>query len=376
MSNTLAIAAATATLRNLLLSHVTQLDANLADLEVTTQPLDLARKGVSNAQLNLYLYQTVLNGAWRNQAMPRQVRPRERRAAAGAESTTLIARGREARRPQLGRGEMPSRCRTNDRAISSSGEDHAVADLDRGTVQVVTVFQTNYVSAAYEVTVILIDSHTPVKAALPVLKEVRKIAVRLRRPASHRCCEALPPRSQAARLAKTSCSRASVGCADHGAIQQLPPKIPLSWWRAASGGEISVHLPDQVEDALALSRWVPGFYTVTLAAGPLSPANSEVPFALAPRITVAPVQAAPGTVQLTIACVPRIDPKQEALCCSGIGPSRPESVDTPDNTQPTTFALHSVGAPANIARLRRRRRQHPRRYAGTLPFKHSTRHRP
>ena len=75
MSSTLAIAAATATLRNLLLTEVTLLDASLADLEVTTQPLDLARKGVSNAQLNLFLYQTVLNGAWRNQPMPGRVRP-------------------------------------------------------------------------------------------------------------------------------------------------------------------------------------------------------------------------------------------------------------------------------------------------------------
>jgi len=53
------------------------LDGDLADLEVTTQPPDLARKGVTKAQLNLFLYQTVVNAAWRNQDMPRQVRPGE-----------------------------------------------------------------------------------------------------------------------------------------------------------------------------------------------------------------------------------------------------------------------------------------------------------
>ena len=77
MSNTLAIAATTSTLRNLLLTQIPQLDGDLSDLEVTIQPPDLARKGVTKAQLNLFLYQTVVNGAWRNLDMPRQVRPGE-----------------------------------------------------------------------------------------------------------------------------------------------------------------------------------------------------------------------------------------------------------------------------------------------------------
>ena len=77
MSNTLAIAATTSTLRNLLLAQIPMLDADLSDLEVTIQPPDLARKGITKAQLNLFLYQTVVNGAWRNLDMPRQVRPGE-----------------------------------------------------------------------------------------------------------------------------------------------------------------------------------------------------------------------------------------------------------------------------------------------------------
>ena len=63
MSNTLAIAAATCTLRNLLLAQMPVLDSNLSDLEVTLQPLDIARKGISKAQLNLYLYQVIYNAA-------------------------------------------------------------------------------------------------------------------------------------------------------------------------------------------------------------------------------------------------------------------------------------------------------------------------
>ena len=77
MSNSLAIAATTASVRNLLLRLIPMRDAELADLEVTTQPPDIARKGITKSQANLFLYQTVVNGAWRNMDMPRQVRPGE-----------------------------------------------------------------------------------------------------------------------------------------------------------------------------------------------------------------------------------------------------------------------------------------------------------
>src|SRR5436305_11055968 len=77
MSNALAIAAVTTTLRNLLFTQVKLLDDTLQDLDVTTQPPDLARNTNTTSQLNLFLYQTVINGAWHNQDMPRQVRPGE-----------------------------------------------------------------------------------------------------------------------------------------------------------------------------------------------------------------------------------------------------------------------------------------------------------
>ena len=77
MSNVLAIAATTRTLRNLLLARMPLLDGDLSDLEVTLQPPDVARKGISKAQLNVFLYQVVYNAAWRNQDMPGRVRPGE-----------------------------------------------------------------------------------------------------------------------------------------------------------------------------------------------------------------------------------------------------------------------------------------------------------
>ena len=69
MSNALAIAATTAALRSLL-------TRGLGISDVTIRPPDTARKGSSN-QVNLFLYQTSIDAAWRNQDMPRQVKPGE-----------------------------------------------------------------------------------------------------------------------------------------------------------------------------------------------------------------------------------------------------------------------------------------------------------
>jgi hypothetical protein len=74
MSNPLAIAAATATLRSVLLERIGEHDARLAGgLIVTSQPLDLvhlARKDATPAQLNLFLYHAAPNAGWRNTDLP------------------------------------------------------------------------------------------------------------------------------------------------------------------------------------------------------------------------------------------------------------------------------------------------------------------
>jgi hypothetical protein len=63
MSNPLAIAAVTATLRHLLDRG---LGRALPGTTVTTRPLDKAREQNSGNQINLFLYQTMPNAAWRN----------------------------------------------------------------------------------------------------------------------------------------------------------------------------------------------------------------------------------------------------------------------------------------------------------------------
>src|SRR5450631_1451520 len=75
MSNALAIAAVTATLKNLL--QAITADGDLNDASVTILPLDKARGTNTANQLNLFLYQIQRNPAWVNSDMPRQVQPGE-----------------------------------------------------------------------------------------------------------------------------------------------------------------------------------------------------------------------------------------------------------------------------------------------------------
>jgi len=76
MSNDRAIAAVTATLRNMLFQAVSG-DADLAGTTVTTRPPDRARQdGTTSNQINLFLYRTSIDAAWRNQDPP-GIRPGE-----------------------------------------------------------------------------------------------------------------------------------------------------------------------------------------------------------------------------------------------------------------------------------------------------------
>ena len=77
MSNPLAIAAVTATLRNLLQKGLAK-DPDLNDITVTMQPLDRARANGNTAnQMNVFLYHVLPSGAWRNADIPGRVRPGE-----------------------------------------------------------------------------------------------------------------------------------------------------------------------------------------------------------------------------------------------------------------------------------------------------------
>jgi hypothetical protein len=74
MSNSLAIAAVTTTLRNLISESVAR---ELGDGIVTTQPPDKARYHHDKNQINLFLYHILPNASWRTMDLPNRVKPGE-----------------------------------------------------------------------------------------------------------------------------------------------------------------------------------------------------------------------------------------------------------------------------------------------------------
>ena len=193
MSNALAIAAVTTTLRQLLQQRF---DINgSSNVTVTTKPLDKARDNSNGNQVNLFLYQTQINAAWRNMDIPTQVKPGETGQSPLALNLyyllTAYAQNDDFPEPTSHRLLGQAMSVFHDHAILSSEDIKAalpnLVEYDlydqvervRITSQPLsmdelsklwTTFQTQYrISAAYEVAVVLIESTRPTKVPLPVL---------------------------------------------------------------------------------------------------------------------------------------------------------------------------------------------------------------
>jgi hypothetical protein len=185
LSNPLAIAAVTSTLRTLI-------DRSLRDgTDVTALPLDRARSNKTGRQVNLFLYQVALNAAWRNMDMPRQTKagetaspplplnlyylltvfPGDSEDDTGAH--TLLGRVMSVLHdhPVLGRDEIQAALKGNDLYAQIERVRLSFQPLSSDDIfKVWSNFQTQYrLSAAYEATVVLIDSSLPSRTPLPVL---------------------------------------------------------------------------------------------------------------------------------------------------------------------------------------------------------------
>jgi hypothetical protein len=373
MSNALAIAATTATLRNLLLAQIPLLDSDLSDLEVTTQPLDVARKGISKSQVNIFLYQTAVNAAWRNMDMPRQVRPGEVGVPPLAINLhyliTTYGRGDNDNdavshrvlggamsvlhdHPLLSRAEISVALPNND--LGQQFERVKITPLTLGVEEISKlwmVFQTQYrTSVAYEVTVILIDSRAGASAPLPVLKRGDADRGVTTSPGTAPALKALRlPRSQTAiRLGEDAVIEGDQLTTEDAMLRfnstRLTQPIVVPPTPGPAAGELSVHIADPTEDPLALSRWVPGFYTVALVVtkSDVPPiVSNEIAFALAPRITVAFAITGVAQADVTIGCSPRLATAQRVLLLFGDRQVEAASITTPaDTSLPTTILFH------------------------------------
>lgn len=375
MSNVLAIAAVSCTLRNLLLAQMPLLDAELADLEVTLQPPDLARKGMTKAQLNLFLYQVAGNAAWRNLDNPRQVRPGENAPPALALNLHYLITA-------YGRGDSDSDALSHRvlAAAMSTLHDHPLLDADdiRSALpdndladqlervrmtplalgieelsKLWTAFQANYrVSAAYEATVVLIDSQRTARAPLPVLKRGADDQGVIASASAAAVLESLQlPRVQAAlRLGEEVILRGRQLVVDNARVRFSNPRLaaPLDLPPAAGDqpGTLRVGIPN---DAAALTAWAPGLYTVALYVQPPGqPAllSNELALALAPRITLGALSVAAGG-ELSLTCSPRIRDGQRVLLLLGDRVLAPKDISNAGDPSPPTALTFQI--PSDVA---------------------------
>lgn len=402
MSSTWAVAAVTTALRNLLQSQVPARDPALSDLTVTTRTPDMARKTVSGASLNVFLYGTSVSAAWRNQDSP-QARPGEQgtpplaldlhymvtaygrddadqdavsnRALAGAMAVLHD-------HPLLDPSELVLSGDLADNRLAAQPERLRISPLPLSLddlSKLWTGFATNLrVSGAYEVTVVLIDSADPGSAALPVLaRGDADQGVQTILGAAAVLAALVPPVPQPAAVLGQSVAVTGSNLTTVNTVlrftslwQPVPPvvaPVPVEL-EPANGpvpGQLAVTLPDRATDPKAWGNWVPGFYTavaLTRAAGLPAMVSNAVALALAPAITLSP--HAPATVSaggtVTLTCSPRIGDGQHVSILCGDQPvqpamlSNPASADPNHDSTPTTLTFTVPALPAGTYPVRLR----------------------
>jgi hypothetical protein len=409
VSSPLAIAAVTATLKDLLNDGLVDHDlSSIGSFAVTALPPDRVTTGQAEPnQLNLFLYQVTSNSGWRNVDLPS-------RDAKGARLTNqplaldlhylLTAYGSKDLNAEILLGyamqllhETPvlSRAQLRTTLGGTPLVDGSILPSPFGTLSALdladqvelikvtpaflssedlskmwTAMQARYrPSVAYVASVVLIQATGPTRVAQPVLKrgadDTGPVAVAAPVPALSAVRPAASDLLPAMRLGDdvlvTGTNLIAQGpltaIFEHAKLDLIREIVPVP---ADAPGALMVHVPSVAEDANALSEWAVGLYTMTLRVSrpnlPPWPTNG-VPIALAPRITVSPLNAAAGNITLTITCSPRLRPEQEARTSLIVGSQSlsPASITTPGNLQqPTTLTFDAPGlvAGAYMVRLR------------------------
>jgi hypothetical protein len=407
MSNALAIAAVTRTLRTLL-NNLTLTDFSglpldtrpTSMIEVTALPLDRVHNGDgdgSRNQVNLFLYHAEPSAAWRSQDLPRQVRPGETGrpplalnlyyllTAYGQQDSELIAH------VLLGAAmrilhDHPVLSRTEIRTALPEAELDTQFENVRLTPQPVSLdevsklwtgFQSKYrLSAAYQVSVVLIESLRPSISPLPVLQRGKAdrgpIALAAPGPSLLEVRQiydpTLPQRPAAGKPAAELGDVLVLGGTSFGSDPltarfrhaRLEEPIPVAPSPGRSETEVSVTLPAPGVAGVP-AAWPAGVYTVELLVQrPDVPAwtTNRLPFALGPTVgSIAPATEAKGSqpFALTLECRPQVLPAQRATLLLAGREIAPASVATPGNPDaPTTlvFPVDGLNDGTYVVRLR------------------------
>jgi hypothetical protein len=376
MSNALAIAAVTETLRRILIKEL----SGFPSVTINVKPPDRAFGGgiAASDQINLFLYQITPNAAWRNLDIPNQVRSGETSQQPLALnlhyliSTSSAADDEGQSHKWLGKAMSV----LHDHAVLSREEIKAALvdnDLHEQVERVRitplslsiedlskmwTTFTTPYrVSAAYEVSVVLIESTRPTRSPLPVLGRNITVQANLLPPFPTLTQLDLPNPQNAVRFGDGSPnSGETIILRGHhldpkpgetveilmqhprrrelqDPRQQEPFQLPVNA-AESSATQITLCLPDNPDPASLAneplkdsSQWLVGVYTVAVAFSgtrllpdgssvPETRTTNELPLAIAPRIMNAPNYNV-ATRTLVLTCTPRILPEQRTVLLLG-----------------------------------------------------------
>ena len=383
MSNSLAIAAVTATLRNLLDSAYGS-DQSVQGVSVTTLPPDTARNSNSGNQANVFLYHTAPNPAWRNLDVPTQVKSGETAFPPLALNLYYIITAYGQNNDDILSHHLLGKAMSvfHDHSILSPGEIATVPNpsgdpLDSGlpkqferlriTPETLTseemyklwsAFQTHYrISAAYQVSVVLIDSTQTVRTPLPVLMrgpqdKGRAVDASLLSPFPTLDQVQIPNQQPSARLGDIltltghALDGTNIGVQFNHPLWTAPVELPPQPGNNAT--QLTVAVPSQP------AAWPAGFYTLAVLVQ--QPGESyrrttnQLSFSLAPTVTVNPPTAPAGAVTLTGNCSPEVLPQQRASLLLGDLEILAEAFTAPTST--LTFKAANLTAGVYYFRLR------------------------
>lgn len=365
MSNSLAIAAVTATLHNLLFQEIRE---ELGNGIVTTLPLDQARTNRESSQVNIFLYHTSPNVAWRNNQRPNRAnQPPVGKPPIGLDLYYLLTvygqNDSETKSHRLlGRvmtvlHDHPVLTSTDVEA--ATGVEVPESDLHQQLEQIIISpehlsfedmtqlwrgFQAQYrISAAYKVSVVLLDSTLPAKVALPVLSrnwDNRDVAVFPTLTPTLRWFR-LPHRQLSAQLGDTvaiygeNLNNPQLGMRLRH--QRFEDIIELPMESGGTAMELQVQLTQTL-------RWRAGVYSLF---GLVQRANytwttNELPFTLSPQVLSVTPQTAPTgrVVILTLTCIPQIHHEQQVMLVFGDRTVPVHNISSPtDPSQPSTLTF-------------------------------------
>ncbi len=346
MSNALAIAAVTRTLRDLLYQSIRN---ELANPSVTALPPDRAREQHTGNQVNLFLYHTQPSVERCNQHPQYQLRRGEtRKPPLALDLYYLITAYGEDGKDEIGHqllgrvmGFLHDRSQIFPYEIEmATAEDLSESDLhqqvDRIQISPLSLsfedmsklwqgLQARYrLSVAYRVAVILLDSQVLLTLPPPVLsysyRDRSRGNVRQWDFLPSLSALRLPNRQPSAQLGDRIRLEGQNLDRENLLVRLKPAKsraeIDLEPLAAETGAAIQFALP--AADDLDGDCWACGVYAVSLVDRDRDWQSNALAFTLAPRLgNISPQEVHPGDVTLHLSCTPALQRNQKALLLWG-----------------------------------------------------------